>query len=295
MGVLLLTGCVLVAYSVPTVVFFALVVHRPQLLVTCISAAFAWLLSFVLTSFLWSLITALHTDELSWAVIILTTVVQEIARLLFIKAYLHTSLSFRAVALHALLFPLTDLWAAMAAGVGFALMQISVIYAPVFAWSIEPGALFTAECPAMSTFTQSALTGSLLGILQIASFILALDAFRRTKPIKLAFAYAFNLAAAIIVSDTATPSASSYAQPPSQSVTHSLSCPLSLCDSVRDVHAVRLVYDLGVAAVRGGGRCCPARLPDRTAARVRESQAGVVTVTAGRLSLHSERHLSLVA
>ena len=86
MGWVHLLGCCLVAYSVPGVLFFATTATRPQLLVICILAGFTWLLTFLITSFLWSMFEFMQQDP--WSIVIVGAVLQEIARIYFLKAYM---------------------------------------------------------------------------------------------------------------------------------------------------------------------------------------------------------------
>lgn len=199
---MLLAGCMLVAFSMPLVLSCSLIFRRPQLLVISIIAAFVWLIAFSLSAVLWSLFTGVHDNEYSWLSIVLTVICQEIARLMFIRAYFYTAQSFAAASLNSLMFPLTDCWAALAAGLGFAIAQTSVVYAPIFMWAGEHGAMFVPTCQDMSVFTQSAATAACCGLIQLPSFIVAMDAMRSRKLVFLSAAYVVNLLAGILVSQT---------------------------------------------------------------------------------------------
>jgi hypothetical protein len=200
MGYLLLAGCMLVAFSVPLVLSLSLVFRRPQLLVTSVVASFAWLIAFSISSILWSAFTGVHNNEYSWISVVLTVVLQEVMRLMFVRAYFYTGQSFAAVGLHALMYPLIDVWGALASGLGFAVAQTTVLYAPVFMWAGEHGAMFVPTCSSMSVFTQSAATASCSGLIQLAAFIVAMDAMRRRKLVLLSLPYAVNLLLAVLVS-----------------------------------------------------------------------------------------------
>jgi len=200
MAALLLLGCLLVAYSIPLSVFFLVIVNKPQLVVIVIASSFFWLCSFVLTTILWSIFTLLHS--VPFLLILLGTILQEIARLIFVRGYFVSSRGFSVVGLHALLYPLSDLYAALSGGVGFGLIQISVIYGPLFFYAGEFGSLFDDNCPQFSLFTLSAWNGCLFGFLQLSLMIQAFDAMRRMGEKKLQIGivrpFFFHLSAASI-------------------------------------------------------------------------------------------------
>ena len=208
MGVLLLLGCLLIAFSLPVVLFVATAARRPQLLVLTAVAALAWLAAFLVTTALWSLLPSDKDDSLQnvqWPLLILGSFLQEVVRLLLLQSYTAYARSFAAVGLHALLFPLTDLYAAASMGVGFALAHSLIVYAPVLAYAGEWGALFTAgsaqTCPAFSVFPLTAFTSLLFGIFHIALMITQLDNVRRGRAErrKLSTPFSLHLMAAVAV------------------------------------------------------------------------------------------------
>lgn len=78
-------GCVLVAYTVPVVVFILLVSPRQQLVIISIASAFFWLLSVLVAALLWFLITP--AQSIYGLVIPGFVIVQELARYSFFKFY----------------------------------------------------------------------------------------------------------------------------------------------------------------------------------------------------------------
>ena len=111
-----------------------------------------------------------------------------------------TARSFSIVGLHALLYPLTDIYAALAAGLGFGLTHITVIHATIFFYSLEYGALFPADpatCPPFSLFTYSALSALLYGVLHLCLMVVQLDAVRRGVRRRLSTAVVLGLMAGI--------------------------------------------------------------------------------------------------
>ena len=116
------------------------------------------------------------------------------------RVYSATARSFSVVGLHALLYPLTDIYAALATGLGFALTHITVIHASIFFYSLEYGALFSADpatCPPFSLFTSTALTALLTGLLHPLLTVLQLDAVRRGKRRRMTSAVVLGMMAAI--------------------------------------------------------------------------------------------------
>ena len=111
-----------------------------------------------------------------------------------------TARSFAVVGLHALLYPLTDIYAALSAGLGFGLTHITVVHASLFFYSLEHGALFAADpatCPPFSLFTSSALQALLYGVLHVLLMVLQLDAVRRGVRRKMTSAVVLGMAAAV--------------------------------------------------------------------------------------------------
>jgi hypothetical protein len=108
-----------------------------------------------------------------------------------------TSRSFSVVSLHALLYPLTDLFAAVAAGLGFAFAHISIVFAAVFLYASEMGALFTDSCSLFSVFSLSAWNAFFFGLLHIALMLLQLDAVRRQERRKMSTPIALHILAAV--------------------------------------------------------------------------------------------------
>ena len=205
---MLLLGCVLVAFSVPVVLFVATAARRAQLLVLTAVAALGWLAAFLVTTALWSLLPAESDESLrnaTWPLLLLGSVLQEVARLLLLRAYTSYARSFSAVGLHALLFPLTDLYAAVSMGVGFAFAHSLVVYTPVLSYAGEWGALFTANsdvtCPTFSIFPLTAFTSCFFGILHIALMVTQLDNVRRgnAERRKLSTPLSLHLMAAVAV------------------------------------------------------------------------------------------------
>ena len=206
MALLLLIGCLLVAYSLPVVLFVATTASRPQLLVLTVTSSFVWLLSFLLTSFLWSLLPHDSDDSLrneTWPLVLMGSFFQEVVRLLLLLAYTAYARSFSVVGLHALLFPLTDLFAAIALGVGFAFAHTLVVYGSVLAYAGEWGALYlpssATTCPGMSVFPVTAWSACLFGAFHIALMIVQLDSVRRRDRRKWTTPITLHLIAAVAV------------------------------------------------------------------------------------------------
>ena len=91
MGWLLLVGCVLVAYSLPLVLFVSTTALRPQLFVIATVAFFMWSVCFLLTTALWSALFSQQMQDEVWPLIMLAALLQEVTRLLFVKAYMSTA------------------------------------------------------------------------------------------------------------------------------------------------------------------------------------------------------------
>ena len=204
MGFALLVGCLLVAYSLPCVLFVATTWRRPQLVVLTVVASLLWLASFVVTATLWSLLSSDDMRQATYPLVLLGSVMQELARLLLLKGYIASARSFSVVSLHALLFPLSDLYAAIALGLGFAFAHVLVLYGPVLAYAGEYGALFPGDaasgsCPAFSAFPLAAWSAFFFGALHLCLMVTQLDSLRRGARRKLSTPVSLHLLAALAV------------------------------------------------------------------------------------------------
>ena len=108
------------------------------------------------------------------------------------------------VSLHALLYPLTDLYAAIAGGVGFAFAHVSIVFAALFLYAGEYGALFTESCPDISQFSLSAWHGFFFGVLHVCLMLLQLDAGRRQLRRRKTTPFTLHLLAAVALSISST-------------------------------------------------------------------------------------------
>jgi hypothetical protein len=99
------------------------------------------------------------------------------------------------VSINAIVFPLIDLYSAIAAGVGFGAMHSFMYYAPIIAHALGEGALFNPHCPQFSTFFSAAWTSLFFNIMHICWMILAFDAYRTLHPLKVGIVVALHAAA----------------------------------------------------------------------------------------------------
>lgn len=166
MGELLRVGCGLLAYA-PACSLLILFSKRPQLIIVALAAGFAWLFSSLFTAIFWWFI---HLSQSSiWPLIIIISVIlQEGFRYLFIFGYRKTELMIQRSSPHSnQAFPLNDLSSSLAAGVGFGLMHSLLFYGSVLASGQGSGVYFDDSCPTVPLILISALTSLAFFILDI--------------------------------------------------------------------------------------------------------------------------------
>jgi hypothetical protein len=110
--------------------------------------------------------------------------------------YERTEQSFAVMSTNAVVFPLTDLSSAIAAGLGFGVMHALMLYGSVLAASTGPGTLFAESCASMSVFVLSACLAFLFIFLHVSLMVVAFDAFRRHDLRRVGYVWGFHLIAA---------------------------------------------------------------------------------------------------
>jgi len=185
MGAPLLAGCVLLAYSLPAAVFFLLIARRAQLVIVMLAAAFFWMMSFTFSSLIWSAIPPLQQSSYGWALVPVSVLVLEAVRVVFVRLYFRSERSFSVVSINAIVFPLVDLYSAIAAGVGFGACHSIMLYGTIIAHAHGPGELLNDRCPSYNAFVAAACSALLYNVLHITLMILAFDAYRTMHPLKI--------------------------------------------------------------------------------------------------------------
>jgi len=164
------------AYSPTVCIFFQYICHHSQLLIICFSAAFFWLLSLLINALLWFIIPPFYRND--YALIPVSVIIVDIMRLIFIYYYQRFERSFTVVSINALIFPLNDFTCAIASGVGYGFLTVSLYSGILISHSAGPGSIFLSTCPNLSLFVLSAWNGLCLSILEIALMIIAFDGMR---------------------------------------------------------------------------------------------------------------------
>ncbi len=121
MGSLLQFGCALIAFCPATM--FYLFRDRPQLYIIALAAAFAWLLSMLITGMVWSLIHV-GGDNVWPVTLILGVLIQEGSRFGFIYCFRKTERIIKTSSNYSdEMLPLTDISSSLASGIGFGTMH----------------------------------------------------------------------------------------------------------------------------------------------------------------------------
>jgi len=196
MTALLFTGCVLVGYSVPIVVFLYLFARRAQLVIVSISASFFWLISTMVSSTIWYFVVPLQ--NVPWFIVPLGVFSQEAGRYIFFTFYAKAEASFSVISTNAIAFPMSDFYSATAAGLGFGVISSLLLDGSILAFSTGPGTIFSDTCPHFSTFVISAWNAFFMNIFHIFLMVIAFDGYRRRSPVIIAGVVLTHLAAGLL-------------------------------------------------------------------------------------------------
>jgi anterior pharynx defective protein 1 len=177
MGFLLFAGCSLVAFAFPATVFTLVVSKRIQLVIIAICSAFLWLLGLTVAALVRYTIPALQDGP--YPMMVMSLITTEFTRYFLFRIYIKTERSFSVVSTNGVLFPMSDFYSSVAAGLGFGFMHSLLLYGSILSNALGPGTLFADTCPYFSTFVVSAWTACFFGILHVALMVIAFDALRR--------------------------------------------------------------------------------------------------------------------
>eukprot|EP01006_Ploeotia_vitrea_P063121 TRINITY_DN84977_c0_g1_i1.p1 TRINITY_DN84977_c0_g1~~TRINITY_DN84977_c0_g1_i1.p1 ORF type:complete len:241 (-),score=101.02 TRINITY_DN84977_c0_g1_i1:11-733(-) len=189
-------GGMMAAYGPSLLLFTSVVMRKAQLVVVMIAAAFFMLLAVLGASVAWAGLR--HVVSADWVYVLLAVLVQEAVRVWFFRLYRVAEMSFSVVSTNAVVFPLTDLMSAVAAGLGFGIVQTMMIYGSVLSSAMGPGALFSPKCDHWSSVFQGALQSNMFVFIHIALMIIAFDAMRRASIEKMAAFVLLHLLASSI-------------------------------------------------------------------------------------------------
>lgn len=189
-------GCLLTAFGPLVSLFFVVVSCRAQLVILAIAAAFAWLVSILVSSLFWIIIPPLK-ESIS-ATVPLSVLIQELFRYGLFRAYVSGENAIKQVTTSDAQLPLNDFTSSLAAGVGFSLMQVTMMYGSVLASSLGgKGAVFTDACSDLPLIFVSGLHALAFGFMNVALMIMAFNAYRQGSVVNIALIVILHMAAAL--------------------------------------------------------------------------------------------------
>jgi len=165
MGIAILLGACLIAFSMPVAIFTMVVARSAKLVILMIGGAFMWLVSALVTSIIWSAVTPLK-EENAW-IIIVGVAMQEVFRFAYWKLLKRAEEGLATLGDDGS-GSATRPKQAMIAGLGFSLMSSVMQMNIVLNDAAGPGTLPARGCPGTSIFVISALVTMCFGILNIA-------------------------------------------------------------------------------------------------------------------------------
>eukprot|EP00515_Schizochytrium_aggregatum_P011985 CAMPEP_0202083370 /NCGR_PEP_ID=MMETSP0964-20121228/23465_1 /ASSEMBLY_ACC=CAM_ASM_000500 /TAXON_ID=4773 /ORGANISM="Schizochytrium aggregatum, Strain ATCC28209" /LENGTH=247 /DNA_ID=CAMNT_0048651077 /DNA_START=86 /DNA_END=829 /DNA_ORIENTATION=- len=177
MGFVTLLGVAVFAFGPPLALLFSVVARRAQLVLVTVTSAFFELLALIFTGLLFFLIPVLAEMPLLTAAF--GVAIQEASRFGYLSIYVKSDDRVEAMCSASDRTPFSDFASAVAAGLGFALMNSLIMYGGVLQAALQPGDLYTDACPRVSLFVLSALLALMFQALNMALMVLGLDALRR--------------------------------------------------------------------------------------------------------------------
>jgi len=177
MGYLVFFGSFFIAFG-PAAAIFALVIAKsPRLIILTIGGSFFWLLSILLSSIWWYIITPLRNVYI-WT-IIWSVIFQEGIRFAFLKLYTKAEKGFiRQQQTVQLTTHPDQLKASLALGLGTGMTHAFITYVSVLWESMGPGSYFSPSCPSVSIFPLSAVYAFCFILLHTFWYIIAFFAFK---------------------------------------------------------------------------------------------------------------------
>ena len=197
MSIPLFLGCTLIAFGPIFAFFYRIVLKRPQLTILAVASSFFWLLSLLLSSLVCSIPSLI---EITWLVAVLSVLIQEGFRYLFVKLYFYAfeKVKFKLAGTRDIL-PLNDLSAAIASGVGTGTIYTLIMYGQVGSYTLtEPGTIYREICPSMSLYLTTALLCCFFSLLHVMLMVLAFHAYRRQSQFGGAIVLILHMAASFI-------------------------------------------------------------------------------------------------
>jgi len=179
-------GCLFIALSPAVAVFVLVVAKSPRLIILTIGSSFFWLISILLASIWWKIISPFQSVYywiIPWSVLF-----QELIRFAFYKLYMKAEKGFVAKrsqqTAHLTTHP-DELKASLALGLGMGLTHSFITYVTVLWEAIGPASSFSPACPNVNLFLTSALLSLCFILLNVFWTIISFDGFRRRSWLKM--------------------------------------------------------------------------------------------------------------
>lgn len=164
MGLAVLIGSCLIAFSLPVAMFCFLVAPSAKLVILMVGSAFMWLLSALSTSIIWSAIPP-WKEHNPW-IILIGVCMQELFRFAYWKLLKRAEEGLSTLGDDGS-GKATRAKQALVAGLGFGLMSSVMQMNIVLNEASGPGTLPAAGCPSVSIFVISALITACFGLMNI--------------------------------------------------------------------------------------------------------------------------------
>mmetsp|Transcript_4237 Transcript_4237/g.14944 ORF Transcript_4237/g.14944 Transcript_4237/m.14944 type:complete len:235 (-) Transcript_4237:87-791(-) len=190
MGYPLQAGCLLVAFSPLIALMLIVVTQKGQLVILAIGGAFFWMLSALVSGFLWWMIPPLR--DVWVAVVFEGVLLQELFRLLFYCVYAKISISpYMHYEGRSILSTFEE---ETSIGVGIALAHTLIMYGSILWDASGPGSFYLSSCPHLPLYATSALSALFMSITDVTWTYIAFEGFRTQSLPKIGFVLFSHLA-----------------------------------------------------------------------------------------------------
>lgn len=193
----LTAGCAMVAFS-PAAILSLDVLQQPQHTIVALAGAFSYLLCILTVSIFWAIIRGAEGEQKYVWILIISSVLQNMFRILFVTAYRKTEYMIKESSeISDDLLPLHDDTSGIAGGLGIGFMHALVVFGSTLASSDGSGDYFSDSCPYIPLVVGMSLMALGFFIMDMITTCLTFIANRTGSRLMYAIIFILHLAATL--------------------------------------------------------------------------------------------------